>query len=479
MSTTEVHNSRTLEISMTPFFAPPLCPLRFGWLQRSLFRLALACLLSPIAARAQVSFTGPARSVNIGSQAVGSSSTTVSLPFTIAAGTKVGSIAVLTTGIADRDFAKATKSTCTATTYTTAKNCVVNVGFTPLATGLRLGAVVFYSRSENAGTVLATVPVFGVGTGPQLVFGPGGLQTSLGSKLISPEGVAVDAAGNVFVTDIALQEVFKVTPAGTETTVGSGLDVPEGVAVDGAGNVYITDSQFPGLFKVTPDGVQTTVGHGFSYPSGIAVDGSSNVYVSDPFIPAVFKITPAGKQTTVGGGYNTPDGVAVDAAGNIYITDTGTDSVVEVTPAGVQTTVSSGLNVPDGVAVDGSGNLYVVNSFNKQVVKVDRAAAPSLKFDSTSVGAKSADSPKTMQVENIGNKVLQFSALTYPADFPKGASGKAAECTSNTSLAGASSCALTVDFSPATALGSATSKVLREAVRLTTNSLNVVCALER
>ena len=131
-----------------------------------------------------------------------------------------------------------------------------------------------------------------------------------------------------------------------------------------------------------------------------------------------------------------------------------------------------------GSSWDKDGNLYVVNSFNKQVVKVDRAAAPSLKFDSTSVGAKSADSPKTMQVENIGNKVLQFSALTYPADFPKGASGKAAECTSNTSLAGASSCALTVDFSPATALGSATSKVLREAVRLTTNSLNVAGALE-
>jgi hypothetical protein len=518
MSTTDVHNSRTLEISMTPSFAPPLCPLRFGWLQRSLFRLALACLLSPIAAQAQVSFTGPEPSVNIGSQAVGSSSTTVSLPFTIAAGTKVGSIAVLTTGIADRDFAKATKSTCTATTYTTATNCVVNVGFTPLATGLRRGAVVFYSRFENAGTVLATVPVFGVGTGPQLVFGPGGFESSLGSRLVSPEGVAVDAAGNVFVTDIALQEVFKVTPAGTETTVGSGLDVPEGVAVDGAGNVYITDSQFPAVFKVTPNGVQTMVGHGFSYPSGIAVDGSSNVYVSDPFIPAVFKITPAGKQTTVGGGYNTPDGVAVDAAGNvyvadpfnavvfkitpggkqttvggklisptavaldtagnIYITDTGTDSVVEITPAGVQTTVSSGLNVPDGVAVDGSGNLYVVNSFDKQVVKVDRVDAPSLKFDSTNVGAKSADSPKTVQVENIGNKVLQFSALTYPADFPEGASGKAAACTSKTSLAAASSCALTIDFSPATALGSATSKVLREAVKLTTNSRNVAGALE-
>ncbi len=83
-----------------------------------------------------------------------------------------------------------------------------------------------------------------------------------------------------------------------------------------------------------------------------------------------------------------------------------------------------------------------------------------------------------MQVENIGNKVLQFSALTYPADFPKGASGKAAECTSNTSLAAATSRALTRDFSPVTALGSATSKVLREAVKLTTNSLNVAGVLE-
>ena len=101
-----------------------------------------------------------------------------------------------------------------------------------------------------------------------------------------------------------------------------------------------------------------------------------------------------------------------------------------------------------------------------------------MKFDSTNVGAKSADSPKTVQVENIGNKVLQFSALTYPADFPKGASGRAAECTSNTSLAAGSSCALTIDFSPVTALGSATSRVLREAVKLTTNSLNVAGALE-
>jgi sugar lactone lactonase YvrE len=504
---------------MMPSIAPSSCPLRSRRMQLGSFLLALTCVLSPIAALAQVSFNGKQPSVNIGSQAVGSASATVSLPFTIGAGTKVGSIAVLTTGIADEDFASAKKSTCTATTYTTATNCVVNVSFTPLAAGLRRGAVVFYSRGKNTGTVLATVPVFGVGTGPQVVFGSGGTQTSVGSKLISPLGVAVDGAGNVYVSDIGLQEVFKVTLDGTQTTVGSGLDVPQSVAVDGAGNVYIADSQFPAVFKVTPDGAQTMIGSGFDWPSGVAVDGAGNVYVSDPFVDAVFKITPGGKQTTVGGGYNTPAGVAVDAsgnlyvadtynaavykitsggkqttigakltspaavavdaAGNLYITDSGTDSVYEVTPGGVQTTLTSGLNVPDGVAVDGSGNLYLANTYNKQVVKIDRADAPTLKFDSTQVGSTSADSPKAVQVENIGNATLQFSALTYSADFPKGASGKATECTASTSLATASICALTIDFSPVKPLGSKTSAVLREAVKLVTNNLNVAGALQQ
>jgi sugar lactone lactonase YvrE len=293
-----------------------------------------------------------------------------------------------------------------------------------------------------------------------------------------PEGVAVDGAGNVYITDSQFPAVFKVTPGGVQTMVGHGFSYPSGIAVDGSSNVYVSDPFIPAVFKITPAGKQTTVGGGYNTPDGLALDAAGNVYVADPFNAVVFKITPGGKQTTVGGKLISPTAVALDPAGNIYITDTGTDSVVEVTPAGVQTTVSSGLNVPDGVAVDGSGNLYVVNSFDKQVVKVDRSLAPSLKFDPTNVGAKSADSPKTVQVENIGNKALQFSALTYPADFPKGASGKAAECTSNTSLAAASSCALTIDFNPVTALGSATSRVLRQAVKLTTNSLNVAGALE-
>jgi len=498
-------------------FVLSFCPLRFRRLQLSLFLLGLVCLLLPVAAPAQVTFTGVNKSVNIGSQAVGSPSGTISLPFTIGAGTKVGSIAVLTSGITGMDFAQVRGSTCTATTYTTATNCVVNVNFTPLAPGLRRGAVVFHSGAHNAGTVLATVLVFGIGTGPQVVFGPGGAQTNIGHKFISPQGVAVDAAGNVYVTDIGLQEVFKVTSEGVQTTVGSGLLVPEGVAVDGAGNVYITDSQSAAVFKVTPGGKQTTVGSGWDFPSGIAVDGAGNVYVSDPFIDGVFKVTPGGKQIAVGGGYNTPAGVAVDAArnvyvadtysavvfkitaggaqttvgtalispaavavdaaGDVYITDAGTDTVYEVTPGGVQTTVTSGLDVPNGVAVGGSGNLYLANTYNKQVLKVDRADPTSLKFDPTKINFTSKDSPKTVEVENIGNRSLKFSALTYPPDFPEGSAND--DCTSSTSLAVASTCTLTIDFSPVTPLGSNTSVVLKEAVKLTTNNLNVPNTLQR
>jgi len=133
--------------------------------------------------------------------------------------------------------------------------------------------------------------------------------------------------------------------------------------------------------------------------------------------------------------------------------------------------VSTGLDVPNGIALDGSGNVYVADTFNEQVTKIDRADAPSLTFDPTKINSTSKDSPKTVEVENIGNASLKFSALTYPPDFPE-ASGDN-ECTSSTSLAVASTCALIIDFSPVTTLSSGSSSLLKEAVKLTTNDLNV------
>ncbi len=83
----------------------------------------------------------------------------------IASGTTVGSIGILTQGASGLDFADGGGSTCTAKTYSSATNCVVNVKFTPRVAGTRNGAVVFHDGSGNA---LSTTYIYGTGTGNAL-----------------------------------------------------------------------------------------------------------------------------------------------------------------------------------------------------------------------------------------------------------------------------------------------------------------------
>jgi hypothetical protein len=103
---------------------------------------------------------------------------------------------------------------CTTKTYTTATNCTVNVTFTPKAAGLRMGAVVFFSGANNTGTVLANVPVYGVGTGAQIAYGPGTAiaisPTVNGEGLNNPTYLAVDGAGDLFIADTFNNRVVEV-----------------------------------------------------------------------------------------------------------------------------------------------------------------------------------------------------------------------------------------------------------------------------
>jgi hypothetical protein len=454
---------------------------------------------------------------------VGSAGSAQAVNVSIAAGTAVGSIAVVTGGIPNLDFASAAGSTCVASMYNTAANCQVNVSFTPLEGGLRRGAVVFYSGAGNSGTVLAAVPLFGVGTGPQVAFGPGGTQTTVGSGYSSPRGVAVDPAGNVYVADATAVDidnpnpsvysgsidmitpsgtkivlgtpfaypvgvavdgagnvyvadseeaaVGQIPPSGTQTTVGTGFSSPVAVAVDGAGNVYVADTGKASVFKIAPGGMQATVGSGLSTPSGVAVDSAGNVYIADPGKSAVYQVTPGGAQTPMGSGFSKPEGVAVDAAGNVYVVDAGTNTLYEVTPGGTKSTIATGFKDPTSLAVDGAGNLYVADYKNTRVVKINRASAPSLNFATTNVGSTSTDSPKTIEVENIGNETLTFAGLSYPTDFPE-ANGGTNPCTSSTSLGLSQLCNLEIDFTPQSSGG------LSESVTLTDNALNATGATQ-
>ena len=193
-----------------------------------------------------------------------------------------------------------------------------------------------------------------------------------------PWGVAVDGAGNVYVTDYSNSQVLMETPSGNGYTesaiITSGLNHPNGIAVDASGNLYIVDSGNVRVVKETLSGgsytlsVIATSTNGLGAPVAVAVDGGGNVYIADQgsgAIPsAVYKETAQGNsysQTVVGSGLNWPSAIAVDAKGNVYIADSNNSRILMETPASnsySQTAIVSGLSDPTAVAVDSSGNVY-------------------------------------------------------------------------------------------------------------------------
>ena len=205
-----------------------------------------------------------------------------------------------------------------------------------------------------------------------------GTESGLGSGFSNPHGVAVDAAGNVFVADTYSHAVKKISPAGAVSIADSGFSRPEGVAVDAAGNVFVADTGNGVVKKITLAGAVDVLGSPFSSPRGVAVDAAGNVFVADYDNSPVEKISLAGTVSVLSSGFSGSDGVAVDAAGNVFVTDLDRASVKKISLAGAVSSVGSGFSSPHGVAVDAAGNVFVADTGDNAVKKISPAGAVSV-----------------------------------------------------------------------------------------------------
>ncbi len=289
--------------------------------------------------------------------------------------------------------------------------------------------------------------------------GAGGL-----ARFKNPSGVALDAAGNLYVADAGNHLIRKMTVAGSVSTLagtalvsgsvdGTGaaalFNSPNGVTVDLSGNVYVADTTSQLIRKVTSVGVVSTLagmggvaasmnGTGsaarFNNPYGVAVDASGNVFVGDMWSRVIRKVTGGGLVTTLAGAngvggavdgvgtvarfYN-PGGVAVDSLGNIYVADPGNHAIRKLSSSGTVSTIGglagyygciegtgieARFNSPKSVAVDATGNLYVADVNNHKIRFGASSTAPPVLFAP----------PESLTVLQGGSASLSVSAVGSP-----------------------------------------------------------------
>jgi sugar lactone lactonase YvrE len=322
-------------------------------------------------------------------------------------------------------------------------------------------------RRVDTNGIITTI----AGNGTEGSSGNGG--PAINATLFMPVGMCLDSKGNLYFADEANQFVRKIDTngiitavAGTGTTGYSGdgglatnanLNTPSGVALDAAGNLYIGDAGNYRVRRVDPNGIITTFAgtgtQGFTgdggpalqarlgYPTGLAVDASQNVYVVDHSNSRIRRIDTNGFIATIAGGgtggitdngiaatnaaLEAPFGLALDGTGDLFIADTYNYCVREVNTQGTITTVAgnggvfyngngvatnSVIDGPYDVAIDPAGNVYVADSGDNMVRLVQLGGLPTLAL--TNVSVADAGSYTVVVSNPCGSVTSQVATVT-------------------------------------------------------------------
>jgi trimeric autotransporter adhesin len=307
----------------------------------------------------------------------------------------------------------------------------INAGvLSPLSVAVDNAGNVFFS--QYGGDIRKVTPdgiVTSIaGTGATGFSGDGG--PAKNAQLYGPYGLAVDSAGNIFIADTYNQRIRKITPdgvihtiAGGGTTTGEGipatsakLNNPTRIALDAAGNLYITDTLANRILRVDTRGILTTVAGGGSslsdgirattaaiLPVGITVDGAGNLYIVDWYVGGIRKVDTQGIISTIAGNgkqgfsgdggpalqasfhFGIYSGLTFDPAGNLYVADDANARIRRISGGQINTVAGNGLfhfsgnngaattatlDFPTGLTGDKTGNLYFTEPFVNRVRRI-------------------------------------------------------------------------------------------------------------
>jgi len=230
------------------------------------------------------------------------------------------------------------------------------------------------------------------------------------ANLSSPRGIAADGSGNVWIADMANNDIVELSATGVPAA-GSpfstvNMNAPVAVAVDLNGNVWAPNSTVAaGLTKISGTMATTYAPSGLTLAQSVSADVLGNIFVPNQVSPyTLSKIISTGAMASgypVSTGASNPSGIALDASGDAWVSNGSGTGFIEVSSMGTASTADSGASNIYASVFDSSGDLWAVNPVNNSVIAYDINTSASL-TGSPFTGA-GIQNPAALALDGAGN----------------------------------------------------------------------------